>query len=222
MRIVKIVEKANVNLHVECTESELELKILRLMERAGYDIVALVNKDLHYVSKLQESLSRVLLLSKLCISGRELRRYERRLSRYDIIAVRPEDRFVLNKLIRLPEVDMVTVYSHERDAVPSKDQMKIMSQEGKALEILIDAEVLRDPKKLKLFDILLHEALRVEELTVIVTNVVTRVEDVRQPLDLEAFLAVLLEDRCIVREMRRRWLEYIVYMFYKRGVPICY
>lgn len=217
MRIVKIIERANLCLHIEHIDNELE--VLKLMEKIGYDIVALVNREVQYVSKIQDSLDRMLVLSKLCVPGRELRRYERRLSRYDIIAVRPEDRFILNKLIRLPEVDMITVYAHERDSTPSKDQMKIMSQEGKALEILVNSDVLQDSKKLKLFDILLHEALRIEDLVVIVTNVVTRIEDVRQPLDLEAFLTVLLEDKTIARSMRKRWLEYITYVFYKRGVP---
>ncbi len=220
MQPIKILDRAYICLHVSVSDNESLVRILNIMDNIGYDIIAIVNKTIREVSQIQDRVKRSLLLSKLCVSGRELKKYRSSaLQRYDIISVRPEDRFILNKLIRTPSVDIVTVYAHERDAIPSKDQLKIMAIEGKALEILVDYSVLYEYRKLKSFDILLNQALEIEGLTVFVTNVVNKVSDIRCPGDLEHFLYILTEDRYVIRELRRKWLEFVVYTFYKRGVP---
>jgi len=214
----KISDKVFVELHVDVPSEEL-LNVLKVMESIGYDIVAIVNKTISEVSQLQHHLDRLLLLSKLYVTSRELGKILRVFRRFDLISVQPENRFVLNKIIRLPEVDLVTIDLTNLDAVPSKDQLKIMAEEGKALEILLDKVLTGSYKLLKALDILVHQVYKIDNLVLFFSQNVKSVYDVRNPRDVIALIQVITEiDNNYFKMLRESWLRYIVDTFYRRGV----
>ncbi len=214
----RISDRAFVELHVDVPDSEL-VETLRVMEKIGYDIIAVVNRTVSQVAEIQEHLSRALILSKLYVHSRELGKIPRLIAKFDLIAVQPENRFVLNKIVRLPEVDIVTVDLTNIGALPSKDQLKVMAEEGKALEVLIDQVLAGGYRALKIFDMLIQQALRIDNLVLFFSQNVKNLYSIKNPRDILALVQVVADlSSSYLKTLREDWLRYIVDIFYKRGV----
>ncbi len=217
-KLRRISIRAFVELHVDVQESNLP-KTLSVMDELGYDIAALVNKTIREVAELQVGLRNMLLLSKLYVSSRELRKIPRLLAKFDIVSVCPEDRFVLNKIVRLPEVDIVTVDLSNPRALPSKSQLKVMAEEGKALEILLNKALGGQYRYMKTLDIIVHQLQNIDSLVVFFSQNIKSIYEVKNPRDIVAFIEVVTElERDYVEKLREHWLQFIVDSMYRRGI----
>ncbi len=211
--------KVFAELHVRVDSVDELAKILQVLEELGVDVVGVVNRSAGLL-ELQER-TRALLLSKLYLTdcSREVLRRARRM--YDIVAVRPENRFRLNKLIRAPEINVITLDFSDERQLPSRDQVKVMASEGKALEILIGSDLLSSQRMLGMLCKYLESIVATDDLVLIFSQNIRSVRDVRNPRDLMSFIAVLVDvDKRLLDDLRARLLDFLSDVFYLKGVKL--
>ena len=196
---------------VELHLGSVDRRIVRLLRRLGYGLVALVvggNNDIEEIPTFR----------KLVIMQRSAWKI-RMSSHFDLVSVVPWSRFVLNKLISDDRVDVITINEVNRNILPSKDQARIMAREGKALEIVVNPIVSNGEAGLAFLRDVINEYSTIDSLRIIVSQGISKVSDVKNPRDIVELIKVLtgIDAKLMVTDNP---YEVIVDALYRRGVCI--
>ena len=212
---MKIRDKGFIELHVEETNNLKQ--IFKVLERLGYRLVALVNVKLNQVDAEILEETRLLVLTKLYVTRENIYKLDK-FYMYDLVSIHPWDRFSLNKFIRRREIDMVTLTPENLRVAPTKDQVKAMVEEGKAIEVLIKG-FLHDVSKIKPLANYIRNILTVDDITIIISQGISNMYDLVNPRDVYTLLRVFLElDRYWVRKLLDEAIKFIVDTMYRKGV----
>ncbi len=214
--MIRIIRNGYTELHIECDE-DLE-RIIKVLERLKCSVVGIVNYRKELAVHLYDK-TNILVLTKqyLCRDNfHKIRHWQH----YDIVSVNPWDRFVINKFIGMDIIDVIVLDFSNEKAIPSKDQVRSLVKRGKAIEILVNKVVEKGEHALRGMYRFLSDILHIDDLVLIFSQGISRIEDVRNPRDVYAFIQVLLEiDKSVLIEMRKRVIEFLTDVFYKRGLP---
>jgi len=195
---------------VELHLSSMDQGVLGILERLGYTAAAVtMNND--YVD------SSILILNKLVITEGSVWKL-RMHSRFDIVSVVPWSRFVLNKLIRDERIHVITISDADPRIVPSKAQARVMADEGKALEVVVNPILGRGEQGLAFLKGLLNSMSRIEGLTIVVSQGIRNRRDVRNPRDVISLLNLLAPAREWASALSRDALTLISDAIYMRGL----
>ncbi|NPA69362.1 MAG: hypothetical protein GXO26_01010 [Crenarchaeota archaeon] len=209
-----IKDTANILIQVETDDLDKVSKIVKICERLDYDIIFLTLRNYRrYVRILEES--NILVLRKIIVTG------SRGIPKnYDMISAKAINRFILNKLIRVRDIDSIVVDVENRDEVPSKDQLKILKNEGKAIEIMLKLDKLLDFKYLRSLEVFLTTCIRCG-ITFFFYIPVRDIYDLKNPYDVYSVIEVLCNvDPSFIRELKVRQLQFISDIFYRRGLEV--
>ncbi len=209
-------EKANILIQIENNNENDIIKILKICEKLDYDIVFISLRNYRkYIRILERNPTNILVLRKVVVTGSRYIPQE-----YDMITAKAINRFVLNKLIRVLDIDSILVDIEHRDSIPSKDQLKIISEERKSIEIFLRIDKLKDVKYLKLLEIFL-DYCRKRDVVFFFHIPIRDVYDLKNPYDVYSVLEILLDvDYRFINDLKRRQLQFISDMFYRRGLCV--
>ncbi len=213
-------DRAHILTHLECYDMERLRKILNILEKLSYDIVFLVTnrKLMNYISSSILQNSNLLILYKQHLCSRELRKANPYM--YDVVSVLPENRFYLNKIMRMIDVDIISIDINNRDSIPTSDQLSIIRDENKAIEILMSYDKILDYKYLRTLQIFLDKCIKKDAIFFLAFPV-KDIYDVKNPNDVYSIIETLCDvDRSFIIDLRRKQLEFISDTFYRRGVEV--
>lgn len=168
---------------VELHLSSVDKPLIRLLRRLGYGLAALTIGG-------GEDVDEIPIFRKLVItqnSAWKLRMYRS----FDIVSVIPWNRFVLNKFISDDRIDVITINEVNIDVIPSKPQARFMAKEGKALEIVLNPILKHGERGLAFLRDVINEYITVDGLTMVLSQGISNVADIRNPRDIIALISVL-------------------------------
>jgi ribonuclease P/MRP protein subunit RPP1 len=168
---------------VELHLSSVDKPLIRLLRRLGYGLAALTIGG-------GEDVDEIPIFKKLVItqnSAWKLRIYRS----FDIVSVIPWNRFVLNKFISDDRIDVITINEVNIDVIPSKPQARFMAKEGKALEIVLNPILKHGERGLAFLRDVINEYITVDGLTMVLSQGISNVADIRNPRDIIALISVL-------------------------------
>ncbi|NPA99863.1 MAG: hypothetical protein GXO10_00650 [Crenarchaeota archaeon] len=207
-------DSANILIQVETDDLDKIYKIIKICEKLDYDIIFLMLRNYKKYMKILEN-TNVLVLRKIIVTGSKNIPKD-----YDMVSARSINRFVLNKLIRVEEIDSIVVDVENRDEVPSKDQLKIMKREGKSIEVILKLDKLLDFKYLRFLETFLDMCMRCGIIFFFYIPV-KDISDLKNPYDVYSIVEVLCNvDSKFIRELRVRQLQFVSDMFYRKGLEI--
>ncbi len=169
--------------YVEFHLGTLDDNVLRLLARLGYGVV------LTYVG-FKATSDALPIFAKIFITRETTWRF-RLIRKYTIVAVRPWNRFVLNKYAADERVDVITIDAPDKEALPSKAQARLMAERGKALEIVLNPILKYGEKGLVFLRDVLVKYTKIEDLRIIVSQGVSGIKDVRNPRDVRDLIEIL-------------------------------
>ncbi len=209
-----IKDTANILIQVETDDISDINKIIKICEKLDYDIIFLTLKNYKKYIEILEN-SNILILRKIIVkSSKNIPK------NYDMISARSINRFVLNKLIRIRDIDSIVVDVENKDEIPSKDQLKIIRNEGKSIEIMLKLDKLFDVKYLRALEIFLNECIKCDIIFFFYIPV-REIYDLKNPYDVYSIVEVLCNvDSRFIRYLKVRQLQFISDLFYKRGIEI--
>lgn len=221
LMLKKLVDSIHHELHIGAKDENEILRIVCALDRLNYDVIALVNYSRKMIDRIYSKIdTNILILSKMFIHDRELEKlkYWRN---YDIVAVKPSNRFRINKLIRVYEIDLLTIDFSTTDQIPSKDQVKILTEESKGIEIVLHDIDYKSFKKLKLMYRFLNDVLNIDNVVIIPSIGIYTIYDIKNPVDKYSIFQVLFDysDKDI-REMKERVLKFLIDCLYRKGVEL--
>ncbi|MFP3215851.1 MAG: RNase P subunit p30 family protein [Vulcanisaeta sp.] len=168
---------------VELHLSSVDKPLIRLLRRLGYGLAALTIGG-------GEDVDEIPIFKKLVItqnSAWKLRMYRS----FDIVSVIPWNRFVLNKFISDDRIDVITINEVNINVIPSKPQARFMAKEGKALEIVLNPILKHGERGLAFLRDVINEYITVDGLTMVLSQGISNVADIRNPRDIIALISVL-------------------------------
>ncbi|MCG2863196.1 MAG: hypothetical protein L7G99_02135 [Vulcanisaeta sp.] len=168
---------------VELHLSSADKPLIRLLRRLGYGLAALTIGG-------GEDVDEIPIFRKLVItqnSAWKLRMYRS----FDIVSVIPWNRFVLNKFISDDRIDVITINEVNINVIPSKPQARFMAKEGKALEIVLNPILKHGERGLAFLRDVINEYITVDGLTMVLSQGISNVADIRNPRDIIALISVL-------------------------------
>ncbi|MCG2886744.1 MAG: RNase P subunit p30 family protein [Vulcanisaeta sp.] len=168
---------------VELHLSSADKPLIRLLRRLGYGLAALTIGG-------GEDVDEIPIFKKLVItqnSAWKLRMYRS----FDIVSVIPWNRFVLNKFISDDRIDVITINEVNINVIPSKPQARFMAKEGKALEIVLNPILKHGERGLAFLRDVINEYITVDGLTMVLSQGISNVADIRNPRDIIALISVL-------------------------------
>ncbi|MCG2869528.1 MAG: RNase P subunit p30 family protein [Vulcanisaeta sp.] len=168
---------------VELHLSSADKPLIRLLRRLGYGLAALTIGG-------GEDVEEIPIFKKLVItqnSAWKLRMYRS----FDIVSVIPWNRFVLNKFISDDRIDVITINEVNINVIPSKPQARFMAKEGKALEIVLNPILKHGERGLAFLRDVINEYITVDGLTMVLSQGISNVADIRNPRDIIALISVL-------------------------------
>jgi ribonuclease P/MRP protein subunit RPP1 len=168
---------------VELHLSSADKPLIRLLRRLGYGLAALTIGG-------GEDVDEIPIFKKLVItqnSAWKLRMYRS----FDIVSVIPWNRFVLNKFISDDRIDVITINEVNINVIPSKPQARFMAKEGKALEIVLNPILKHGERGLAFLREVINEYITVDGLTMVLSQGISNVADIRNPRDIIALISVL-------------------------------
>ncbi|NPA24185.1 MAG: hypothetical protein GXO23_07820 [Crenarchaeota archaeon] len=211
-KIIK--RKANILIQIESNDAENVTKIVKICEKLDYDIIFVTLRSYNKYLRILEKSEPVILRKTIVKGTRNIP------EDFDMVSARAVNRFVLNKLIRAIEIDSIVVDVENRCEVPSKDQLKIIKEEGKAVEILLKIDKLLDIKYLRSLETFLNQCVKCG-VTFFLYVPVRDAYDVKCPYDVYSVVELLCNaDSRFIGELKVRQLQFLSDLFYRRGLEL--
>ncbi len=218
LRVIE--DKVNILTHVEYHNNSKIRSILSIAERLEYDVVFIVphsRRDIRNILKIQENTD-ILILTKQFLTSKYCRHID--IHTYDVVSIIPDNRFYLNKVMRMFDVDIICVDISRNETIPTSSQLKIIKQEGKSIEIMLNLDELKNIKYLRRLEIFLKDCIR-HNVTFFLSIPVRDIYDIKNPYDVYSLVEVLCDvDINLINDLRRRYLQFLSDIFYRKGIEI--
>ncbi|MGC8605955.1 MAG: RNase P subunit p30 family protein [Vulcanisaeta sp.] len=189
--------------------ASVDKSLIKLLSRLGYGLVAITVGGSNDIVELP-------IFRKLVITQNSTWKISMH-KNFDIVSVIPWNRFVINKFINDERIDLITINDVDKNALPSKPQARVMANEGKALEIVLNPIIRHGEHGLAFLRDIINEYSVIDGLKIVVSQGISKVSDVRNPRDIIELMRVLsnVDAKPFLSDYPS---EILVDAVYKRGV----